>query len=304
MYGYFRPFESKLSVGEKKLFHTYYCRLCYCLRCLGGQKLRALTMFDVAIYSIIYSMATGAERPPFVGCEKVLNKKAKLFKDDEVGKKFANLTLIAFGEKIRDDKIDGNKKRAFLLNALFGKAIKKAQKSMPKLAEISFNGTEKINALQNANADIYSVLGAYGDTFYYTFKEMGVEDERYLQILKSIAEWTFFVDMICDYEQDYIEKAYNAFYDESCKTLDALFDKKCFELLGINSKIGGTIIENLNKVNDGSTEWKAVYRILSYSLNTVIQNLLSGKDVEFHYFKELKKNWKKSKVEKERPLQE
>ncbi|MBO7149483.1 MAG: hypothetical protein J6V71_01165 [Clostridia bacterium] len=254
--------------------------------------MRALTTFDVAIYSIIYSMATGATRPPFLPCEKVRKRNVKLFKDDVVGKLFAELTLIAFGEKFHDDEVDNNGKRMFFLNLFFGKSIRKAQKNQPKLAEISKNGMDKINTLQNANANVFEVLGAYGNTFCNTFEEMGIKDPRYLEVFKAIAEWTFFVDMICDYEEDYKDKTYNAFYDEECPTLEKVFDKKYLQILEVNSNISNRIINSLNAVNDDSIEWKIVYRILEYSLNSVVSNLLSGGDVKFHYFKELKKNWK------------
>ena len=105
MYGYFRPFESKLSVGERKLFHSYYCRLCYCLRVVGGQKSRCLTMFDTAIYSILYAIATGEQRPPFLSCERIGKKNMNLFLDDEVGKTFAYLSLIGIGERFTTTKL-------------------------------------------------------------------------------------------------------------------------------------------------------------------------------------------------------
>ena len=249
-------------------------------------------MFDVAIYSIIYSIATGAPRPPFLSCEKIGKRNVNLFKDDEVGKRFAELTLVAFGEKLHDDELDGKGKRTFFINMLFGKAIKKAQKSQPILTEISYKGTERINELQNANAPVEQVLGAYGDMVYETFKQMGVKEHEYLRIFKYIAEWTFFVDMICDYQEDYKDGTYNAFYDKECKTLSEVFNKKYAEILQVNNRISKDIITSLNAVNDDSIEWKIVYRILEYSLNTVVYNMLDGADVTFHYFKELKKNWK------------
>ena len=214
------------------------------------------------------------------------------FKDDAVGKKFAELTLVAFGEKVRDDKLDGNNKRAFFVNLLFGKNIKKAQQNQPELTKISLEGTDLINELQNSNTPFNIVLNAYGDMFYKIFKEFGISDERFLKIYKYISMWTFFVDTICDYEDDFKQKAYNPFYDKDCPTLSKLFDKKYAEILEINSYLSKNIIDNLNSVNNDTIEWKIVYRILEYSLNTVIYNKLEGSDIKFHYFKELKKNWK------------
>ena len=55
MYGYFRPKASGLTTPERRLFFGYYCRVCYCLRLLGGQTARFFTTHDMAVYSIILS---------------------------------------------------------------------------------------------------------------------------------------------------------------------------------------------------------------------------------------------------------
>ena len=292
MYGYFRPFESKLSVGERKLFHSYYCRLCYCLRYVGGQKSRCLTMFDIAIYSIIYSIATGEPRPPFLPCEKIGKKNMLQFKDDVTGQRFAYLTLIAFGEKVRDDALDGNKTRAFFVNSLFKKQFAQAKEKYPTLAKLSFESTDEVNRLQDGGEELFTVLNAYGATASELFREMGISDPRFLEVYAAILVWTFYIDMLCDYEDDYKEKAYNGFYDAECPTLEKLFDKHYAFILESNLKISKRIVNALNAINDDSMEWKIVYRVMEYSLNTVAFNLLEGKDVKFHYFKELRKNWK------------
>ena len=292
MYGYFRPFESKLSVGERKLFHSYYCRLCYCLRVVGGQKSRCLTMFDTAIYSILYAIATGEQRPPFLSCERIGKKNMNLFLDDEVGKRFAYLSLIAIGEKVHDDEVDGKKGRAFWLSLLFKKQIKLAQDALPEVAKISRQTTDEISALQDGGAGLFAVLDAYGEMGAGIFKAFGVTDERFLQVYRSIFKWTFFVDMLCDYEDDFKEKAYNAFFDKDCPTIKAVFEKNFAFILDANTKISNDIISSLKAINDGSMEWKIIYRVMEYSLNTVAFNVLEDKDVKFHYFKELKKNWK------------
>ncbi|MBE7088915.1 MAG: hypothetical protein E7370_05335 [Clostridiales bacterium] len=227
-----------------------------------------------------------------MSCEKIGTRNLKKFKDDEVGKRFAEMTLIAFGEKFFDDELDNQGKGLFFAKLLFSKSINKARLSQPKLFEITRAGSYNINALQDANANVYDVLGAYGNVLYQSFNEMGVQSVEFLNIFKNIAEWTFFVDMICDYEEDYKNNSYNAFYEKDCKTLKELFNKKYAEILQVNANISNRIISSLNAVNDDSIEWKIVYRILEYSLNTVVYNLLDGKDVKFHYFKELKKNLK------------
>ena len=249
-------------------------------------------MFDTAIYSILYAIATGEQRPPFLSCERIGKKNMNLFLDDEVGKTFAYLSLIGIGEKVHDDEVDGKKTRAFFLNLLFKKQIKLAQDALPEVFKISRVGTDEISAMQDSGAELFTVLNRYGEMGADIFRALGISDERFLSVYRAIFKWTFFVDMLCDYEDDFKEKAYNAFFDKDCPTIKGVFDKNFAFILDANTKISNDIISSLKAINDGSMEWKIIYRILEYSLNSVAFNILNDADVKFHYFKELKKNWK------------
>ena len=60
-------------------------------------------------------------------------------------------------------------------------------------------------------------------------------------------------------------------------------------------------------VRDNSAIWNTLYKIIVNAVNTVIPNAIEGKDIEFHYFKDLferikynkkmKKDIKRLKVE-------
>ena len=143
MFGYFRPYHANLTNSEKKLFDSYYCRICYCLRILGGQLARFFTTYDGAIYSMIVDLQTKNTPPPHLPCERVGKRNLKYFQADEVGLKVARLSLISFGEKIRDDQLDRNHFKASLGALLFSKIIKKAQEAEPDMANDSYQGTFK-----------------------------------------------------------------------------------------------------------------------------------------------------------------
>ena len=134
MFGYFRPYHSNLTNSEKRLFESYYCRICYCLRILGGQLARFFTTYDGAIYSMIVDLQTKESNPPHLACERFGTKNLKYFENDEIGLKVARLSLISFGEKIRDDEIDKNYFKAKLGSLLFAKTIKKAVEAEPVIA--------------------------------------------------------------------------------------------------------------------------------------------------------------------------
>ena len=79
MYGYFRPHNSYLTSAETNVFHSHYCRVCYCLRLIGGQACRFCTTYDAAVYSMIINLQKGEDNPPFCHVKKSVLPTCKSF---------------------------------------------------------------------------------------------------------------------------------------------------------------------------------------------------------------------------------
>ena len=293
MFGYFRPFAAITNSAQKCAFSTHYCRLCYCLRSLGGQKARAFTTFDATVYGMIYSISTNQQSPPSLPCQRISKTNMRKFSSDELGMKFARISLIAFGEKLRDDEIDGDKAfRTGLANLFYGKMIREAEAAEPQITQISRNGTNLVNELQAKGADIRAVLGAYGNSVANVFSAIGEMPEYARELIRAVAEWTFFVDMLCDYDEDMEDGSPNTLHTEGCPTLKDYFDNNYEFLLSENKRITDDIMPRLIELNDNTNDWRALYHIITYALDTVIPNLIAGGDIKFHYLRELDKNRK------------
>ncbi len=306
MFGYFRPYHANLTNSEKRLFESYYCRICYCLRNTGGQLARFFTTYDGAIYSMIVDLQTKASPPPHLACERFGKKNVKFFARDEVGMKMAHLSLISFGEKIRDDKIDEDGIKVKIASLLFSKTIEKAKKIEPLIAESSYLGNEKINTLQNSNESLSKIFAAYGDMACGSISHFITMTKETEELVRSISEWIFLVDMICDYDEDYKNNTFNGFKKEGYPTLSLYFDTFYQELLEVINKMSDRLVEAIMAVRDNSSVWNTLYKIIMHAVNTVIPNILIGKDVKFHYFidlferikynKQVKKDIKRLKV--------
>ena len=151
----------------------------------------------------------------------------------------------------------------------------------------SFEGTERINTLQNEGAPLMSVFEAYGDmavNSFSRFLELSAQTE---ELVRSVSEWIFLVDMVCDYADDYKDGTYNGFKTEGLTTFSQYFDAHYREFLQIARRVTGRLMSALMAVKDGSRTWNTLYKIISHATETVIQNAILGKDVEFHYFKDL-----------------
>lgn len=294
MFGYFRPFESDLTSQQEKVFKSYYCRICYCLRSLGNQLCRYLTTFDAAIYSIIYKIATGGERPPFFACQKIKKSNTRYFAHDVDGLLFANLTLVGFGEKIADDLSDhdGGKAKAKLMKSLFGKPIEKAQKVLSSCAKNTHDCTTEIDRLQSQNADLMTLLDVYGDLTPKNIAELAPISPQIAEVYRQLSRWVYFVDILSDYDKDYKSGAYNPLKQLDCPTIQSYFDKHYRDLLQANRQISDALVAALLAIRDDSTEWIVLYKVITHSLDTVVPTVLCGGDVSFHYFKELRKNIK------------
>ena len=207
--------------------------------------------------------------------------------------KLARLSIIGFGELIRDDVIDGDHPvRVATVNAVYGRMIRRAENDLAEITEISRRGTDKVNELQAKNAPLCEVLGAYGNAVASTFLWFGDMCDAAARLISALAEWTFFVDMLCDYDEDVKEGKPNSFYDGKCQTLKDYFDNNYAFLMTENKRLCDVIMASLLELNDDSEDWRTLYTVVVHAIDTVVPRVLSGEDVQFHYFTELGKNYR------------
>lgn len=209
---------------------------------------------------------------------------------DELAMRFVHGVLVAIGVKMRDDEQDGDGKRARFIKLMFGKAIKKAESAEPEMAKASFDGIAEISRMQDENADIEQLLNTYGDVLAKSLLCVGEVDEKYVELYRSIAAWTFYVDILCDYDDDFRKKQFNPLIRSDKPTLKDLFDSEYSYLLRLNRDVCGRVVDALTATENGSAEWQTLHNIITHALCTVVPNLLEGKNVKFKYFRELFKN--------------
>lgn len=292
MFGYFRPYQANLTQAELQLFNGYYCRVCYCLRLLGGQAARFFTTFDVAVYSMLINLQKRDENPPYLRCQRLGKKNMNLFADDEIGLKLARLTFISFGEKFRDDMLDGNAKKTKLVASFFSRPIKEAVEKEPLLAQIAKEGTDEINRLQDGGFPLFEVLASYGDMTVKSFSQFLPLSAQTEEAVKALSEWIFFIDMICDYGEDYESGSYNGLKTDGCPKFTDYFNLHYREFLEIEKAVTDKLLNALEGVRDNSRLWNTLYKIILQAVDNVIPAVIEGKDVQYHYFKELRKSHK------------
>ena len=248
---------------------------------------RFCTTYDAALYALVLGLQTKEPAPPALQCERLGTKNLRLFDDDEIGLKFARLSLISVGEKLRDDHIDKNNLATRTVCLPLAKAIKRAKADEPEMAKSSYAGTERINELQNSGAPLTDIFSAYGDMAYASFSrfvEMTPETE---ELVRSISEYNFLVDMVVDYNDDYKSGSFNGFKKDGHPTFSDYYDSYYLEFNAIASKVTDRLLSAVMAVRDDSTLWNTIFKIVSYAIDHVLPSAILGEDVGFHYFKDL-----------------
>ena len=249
-----------------------------------------MVTFDAAVFSIILNFGKGEDDPPFLLCRPIGKKHLKYYENDEIGFKLARLTFISFGGKFDDDLIDGNSTKAKILKSIFKKSLKKAREAEPVIASITAEGTKKINRLQSENAPLFDVFAVYGDMAAEAFRQFDSLSPEKEELIRALAEWTFFIDVVCDYDEDFKSGEYNGLKDERYPTFKEYFDHNYVEFSELEGKMTGRLVDALMKNKDDSRRWNVVFRIVMHAVDTVIPSIIEGKDVKFHYIKETLKS--------------
>ena len=214
--------------------------------------------------------------------------------------KLAKLAIISIGEKFRDDYLDeGNSLKNIFKKILFQRTINKACSEEPELAKLAFEVTDRVNRLQEQQADLDTLLNDYADSVSDTFLAVCPElTEPYLRVYRALARWTYYVDILCDFEEDCKKDAYNPLRKGGYTSLTAYLSDNYLYLLEKNREISREVLNSLEAVRSDRLEWTALYKIIAYSLNRVVPAILRGEDVTFHYFKELFKNRRRLREER------
>lgn len=276
-----------MTKSEHCLFNAYYCRICYCLRYLGGQRARFLTTFDATVYSLILNIARGEQAPPFLPCQRFKKDNMKRFVGDEIGLKIARLSLIALGEKVADDRRDERSIKAAFVGRLLRGPIEKAVAAEPELAATVRDGIAAVDELQDRAAPLEQTLDRYGKMIVDVFGCISPLTDAVKDVYYSLARWTFYIDMLCDYDTDYKNpRAYNGFKTAGCASIADYFDSHYMYVLALNRALCGDLMRALAAADDGFIEWRAAYRVIAHAVATVAPELLRGNDVKYRYFKE------------------
>ncbi len=281
MYGYVDEIKQQLSKEELARYRTYYCRICNALSLRYGYRYRLLVNYDVVTYMIITKLAIGDEFYCYkFRCQAKHLRGMSEFKKDELGQFFAMLTARGMSVAVEDKIQDGGKKKYKFFSWFFKKAFKpNDEKEKGLVAKVSARMKELL-ALERANSkDVKLYLNYYADSILLCIDEYYPNiGEPYKELIRQIACFTDYMDMLQDYDDDVKEKAFNPLVEEGLDSLQAYLGKHWQDVRNVTEEMTRKLNLALDAIRKTSPvlEWEILAKTVKLVVPQTVRKVITG----------------------------
>lgn len=280
VFGYIRVSMDELRIKDWKYYRSIYCALCKQLSEFS-QSYRLLLSYDMVFLTLLASCDIDEDIIHNCGiassnCHGGPYCFGKCHGDDKI--RFISAFSIALQyHKIRDDIIDGDKKKKLII-PLFKGGYRKCITQYKQISEIVENNMNSLLELESSNStDIKELENQFASIFKEVFMflpDTDIETREVLSIIAyHISAWVYVCDMFDDQEKDSRKNNFNPLLNsdiygneyEKKQYVNLLLVshieeiRKCLAILPYNQ--GTPIIENI--VNFGLPEQMRLIGLLN-----------------------------------------
>ena len=215
MFGYVKIYKDELKIKDWNRYRAYYCALCRGIASYS-QLHRLLLSYDMTFLTILagcdIDTAFCCRNKAQPNCHGSVGCFAKCSGDSKLQFLSAFSILLQY-EKIKDDVIDGDRKKRLFI-PLLKKGYFKAKDTYPEMATIVEQQMQRLRALElNDCTDLVQLQECFARIFKDVFRHLPGESESTQKILGEIvyhvAAWVYLIDMYDDQEKDKIDNNFN-----------------------------------------------------------------------------------------------
>lgn len=214
MFGYLN-INKKLEDGQRGLWQTFMCGLCFSTKKLFGNVPRLFISNDINLFNVLFHSVQQIDvQLEQSRCFSHPVKKRTVQKPTELTDKIAVANVLLTYLNIYDDVVDGGgaKKKAAL--ALFKKAYKTAAKTWAQLDETFCLRYNQLRELEKSNCNS---LDAVAHSFALLSQDfckqiLGEKTSDYAETLcYNVGKWVYLIDALDDAQKDVKKHNYNPF---------------------------------------------------------------------------------------------
>ena len=216
MFGYVNVFRDDLKVRDYMNFKAYYCGLCRSIGKNCSQLARFGLSYDMTFLAILLSAlspeSSEYKKAPCIAhplrkCTSIINDKAVDYA--------ADISVILFYCKMKDDWHDERSFVALSAMIAFHGAYKKASSKHPELSEKIMQQLRLLSELEKQNcADTDLTADCFAKITEELFTPNFISDENKRPAAwlgYNIGRWIYIIDAYADIDKDLKKKSYNPF---------------------------------------------------------------------------------------------
>ncbi len=225
MFGYLDIQKDKISDGQRGLWQTFMCGLCFSTKKLLGNFPRMFITNDINFFNVLFHSVLDVDvNIQRKKCFSSPVKKRTVIELNELTDKLALANVLLTYWNLQDDVIDGdNRKR--LVAKLFKKYHKKSQKLCRDLDDVIARHYNDLRALERGDCTSIDQISHSFAMLSQDFCKivLGEHSNDYVETLcYNVGKWIYLIDAIDDAKKDLKSGAYNPFV--KCYNAQSLAD--------------------------------------------------------------------------------
>lgn len=256
MFGYLDINKNSLEEGQRGLWQTFMCGLCFSTKKLFGNVPRMFISNDINFFNVLFHSVENLDvELEYSRCFSHPVKKRTVLKQTKLTDSLSIANVILTYLNIYDDVVDGGsaKKRAAL--KFYRSAYKKAQKQWPKLDDVICARYEELRELEKSRCESLDRVAHAFSALSQDFCKLvlGERSSEYAETLcYNLGKWIYLIDALDDAEKDLKTNNYNPFVDcygaKTVAEVAAHYDEIAFIIYAVLNRIAQSFNDlNLTK---------------------------------------------------------
>lgn len=215
MFGYLDIEREKLEEGQRGLWQTFMCGLCFSTKKLFGNVPRMFISNDVNFFNVLFHSVLDLDvEIENKRCFSHPLKKRTVLKTGDLTDRLAAANILLTYWKLYDDVTDENSVKKKLALKSFSKHYVMAKNSFPELDASLSNNYEELRAFENSGCNsIDKVAHSFAKLSQdFCAHILGANTCDHAETLcYNLGKWIYLIDALDDAEKDSKKNNYNVF---------------------------------------------------------------------------------------------
>lgn len=255
MFGYVNV-NDKLEEGQRGLWQTFMCGLCFSTKELFGNLPRMFISNDINFFNVLFHSVEEVDvELEKSRCFSHPVKKRTVLKQTELTHKLSVANIILTYFNIYDDVIDGGGLKKKTALSAYSKPYKKAKNLWAEMDEAIALRYEQLRQLEKENCDSIDRVAHSFASLSQDFCKLVLGEhcsEHAETLCYNVGKWIFLIDALDDAAKDLKKRNYNAFvscyHAQSIEDVQAHLDEISFLMFAVLNRIAQSFNDlNLTK---------------------------------------------------------